>query len=263
MASVYEQVTGRIPVRHLGSLWWAMLPKPSTDLVYHGIKRLLDIGLALIGLAILTVLLPIVGPLLTFETRQPLFFTQVRVGRYGRPLRIIKLRTLRAPRDPYPSYWARKRGNNPSSIAALVRTIGIDELPQCWHVLTGQMSIVGPRPYVPEEVADYQKEIPFFRCRALVKPGLTGWAQVNWGYGLTLEDEIEKLQYDLYYVGHQSFYLDLLIILRTIALAARRARPLVVAGPVATISPVPVVPASLVALAAEDTTGGGDGGGAS
>jgi lipopolysaccharide/colanic/teichoic acid biosynthesis glycosyltransferase len=224
MASLYEEVTGRIPVRHLGSFWWAMLPKPTSDLVYLGVKRLTDIGLAVAGLVLLALLLPVLGILLKLETGG-LFFTQERIGRYGRPLKLVKLRTLRPHTENYENYWERKRANKPALIGALIRSTGVDELPQCWNVLKGEMSVVGPRPYVPEEVADFQRDIPFFRCRALIKPGLTGWAQVNWGYGLSLEDEIEKLQYDLFYMGHQSVYLDLLIILKTIGLAFRGTRP--------------------------------------
>jgi exopolysaccharide biosynthesis polyprenyl glycosylphosphotransferase len=228
MASVYEQVTGRVPVRHLGSFWWAMLPKPTSDIVYLGAKRAVDIGLAILGLVLLIVIFPFIALLRLFDSVGPLFFTQERVGRYGRPLKLIKIRTLRvqAAAADYASYWERKRANQTSWLGAILRATGLDELPQCWNVLKGEMSIVGPRPYVPDEVEDFQRQIPFFRCRGLVKPGLTGWAQINWGYGLTIEDEIEKLQYDLFYVGHQSFYLDLLIILRTVAISLRRRLPL-------------------------------------
>jgi len=232
MASVYEQVTGRVPVHHLGNFWWAMLPSPSEDLGFLGMKRLVDIVLALLGLLVLGIVLLPVAILLRLESPGPVFYVQERVGRFGRPLKIVKLRTLRASTTTFSNYWERKRANSPSRIGALLRATGIDELPQCWKVLMGEMSIVGPRPYVAEEVADFQSHIPFFRCRSLVKPGLTGWAQVNWGYGLSLEDEVEKLQYDLYYVGHQSFYLDLLIIVRTIGLAIRRRRPAGALAPV-------------------------------
>lgn len=224
MASVYEQVTGRVPVHHLGNLWWAMLPKPSEDLGFVGAKRLVDIVLALLGLALLLSLLPFVVVLLRLDSGGPVFFVQTRVGRYGKPLKLVKLRTLRPSTTEYSDYWERKRANKPSRLGAVLRATGIDELPQCLNVLIGEMSIVGPRPYVAEEVADFQRQIPFFRCRSLVKPGLTGWAQINCGYGLSLDDEVEKLQYDLYYIGHQSFYLDVVIILRTIALALRQRR---------------------------------------
>lgn len=226
MASVYEQVTGRVPVRHLGNFWWAMLPNPSEDLGYLLAKRAVDITLAIAGLLLLGLVLPIIALLLKLDSPGPIFFIQGRVGRFGKPLKMVKLRTLRPSTTEFSNYWERKRANQPGSIGAILRATGIDELPQCLNVLKGEMSIVGPRPYVEEEVTDFQRQIPFFRCRSLVKPGLTGWAQVNWGYGLSLEDEIEKLQYDLYYVGHQSFYLDLLIMLSTISIALRRQRPL-------------------------------------
>jgi exopolysaccharide biosynthesis polyprenyl glycosylphosphotransferase len=226
MANVYERVTGRVPVRHLGNYWWAMIPKPSSDIVYSGTKRTIDICLGLLGLIFLALLLPVVSILLKLDTPGPLFFTQMRVGRYGRPLKLVKIRTLRVSTVSFANNWERKRSNQASRLGAILRGTGIDELPQCWNVLKGEMSIVGPRPYVPQEVEDFQQQIPFFRCRSLVKPGLTGWAQINWGYGLSLEDEVEKLQYDLYYIGHQGFYLDLVIMLRTVALAMRRRLPL-------------------------------------
>ncbi len=223
MASVYESLTGRIPVRHLGNLWWAALPRPSSDLLYLAAKRTVDVCGALVGLLVLGLLLPFVAVLLKRESHGSLFFVQARMGRFGKPFRVVKLRTL-PPTPERVDYWARKNGNQPAPVGAFLRATGIDELPQCWNVLKGEMSLVGPRPYVPDEVADYQLQIPFFRSRALVKPGITGWAQVNWGYGYSLSDEVEKLQYDLYYVGHQSFYLDLSIVLRTLGLLLRRRR---------------------------------------
>lgn len=226
MASVYEEATGRIPVRHLGNTWWARLPRPSTSILYRSAKRVIDIGGALFGLTVLCIVLPLVMYRLRAETRGSLFFTQTRVGRYGRPVKVIKLRTLPLVTSPYESnVWARKNGNRPEPMGAFLRATGMDELPQCLNILKGEMSLVGPRPYVPEEVEELQGHIPFFRSRAMVRPGLTGWAQVNWGYGHSLEDEVEKLQYDLFYVGHQSVYLDLLIVLRTVRILLRRSRP--------------------------------------
>jgi len=159
-------------------------------------------------------------------------FRQRRVGQDGKVFDLLKVRTL-PDLPPFSDHWQRKSYNHASAVGELLRSTGLDELPQCWNVLQGQMSLVGPRPYVPEEVADFQARIPFFRSRAQVRPGITGWAQVNWGYGLSLDDEVEKLQYDLFYIGHQSLYLDLLVILRTFNLLARRRRTqgLVVADP--------------------------------
>lgn len=230
VAAVYEEITECIPVWHLGNTWWALLPRPSSDLLYMLLKRTLDVGGALLGLLALGVLLPVIGPFLKRETGGSLLFRQTRIGKDGQPFDLIKLRTL--PTLPvFADHWQRKNHNQAARLGALLRSTGIDELPQCWNVLRGQMSLAGPRPYVPEEVADFQARIPFFRSRAQVRPGITGWAQVNWSYGLSINDEVEKLQYDLYYVGHQSLYLDLVIVLRTVAVLARRRRRLPVAVP--------------------------------
>ncbi len=232
LATVYEEITGCVPVWHLGNTWWAILPRPSSDLLYIALKRGIDIVGALLGLLVLIVVLPPIAPLLRRETGGPLVFRQRRVGQDGKVFDLLKVRTL-PDLPPFSDHWQRKSYNHASAVGELLRSTGLDELPQCWNVLQGQMSLVGPRPYVPEEVADFQARIPFFRSRAQVRPGITGWAQVNWGYGLSLDDEVEKLQYDLFYIGHQSLYLDLLVILRTFNLLARRRRTqgLVVADP--------------------------------
>jgi len=224
MAQVYEAATGRIPVLHLGNRWWAAIPRPSRDMVYLSAKRAVDVAGALVGLTLLGVVLPVLAPLLRRETGGSLFFVQTRVGKCGKAFRVIKLRTLPVGAADHANLWERKNRNRPARVGALLRATGIDELPQCLNVLRGEMSLIGPRPYIPDEVRELERHIPFFRSRALAKPGITGWAQVHWGYGLSLEDELEKLQYDLYYLGHQSFYLDLLIMLQTCGFVARRRR---------------------------------------
>ena len=223
LVTVYEEIAGCIPVWHLGNTWWATLPRASRDLVYVSLKRAIDLGGAVVGLLVLVFVLPAIMPWLRRETGGSVFFHQPRVGKDGRVFELVKLRTLRSE-PTYADHWQRKNGNHASAVGDLLRSTGLDELPQCWNVLRGEMSLVGPRPYVPEEVDDFQKKIPFFRSRAQVRPGITGWAQVNWGYGLSIEDEVEKLQYDLYYVGRQSLYLDLLVVLRTFNVLARRRR---------------------------------------
>jgi lipopolysaccharide/colanic/teichoic acid biosynthesis glycosyltransferase len=225
MSTLYEQVTGCIPVRHLGNYWWAVLPRPTSDTFYWLAKRIMDILLALVGLAILGVLLPLLWPIMRLQTGGSLFFSQARIGRYGRLFSIRKLRTLPVTSSGELDWQARKVANHPTPLCARVRAIGLDEVPQLLNVLRGDMSLVGPRPYVPEEVDEFQRQIPFFRSRALVPPGLTGWAQINYGYGLSLDDEVEKLQHDLFYIGHQSTYLDLLILARTVLVGFRGRRP--------------------------------------
>jgi lipopolysaccharide/colanic/teichoic acid biosynthesis glycosyltransferase len=225
MSSLYEEVTGCVPVQHLGSYWWAVLPRPTTDVLYWFTKRALDIASSLIGLLVLAVLLPVLWPILCYQTGGSLFFSQVRVGKNGQRFTLYKLRTLPVASITQTDWRRRKAGNRPSRLCALIRAIGLDELPQLINILRGEMSLVGPRPYVPEEVEELEREIPFFRSRWMVRPGVTGWAQVNFGYGFSLADEVEKLQHDLYYIGHQSTYLDLLILLRTIVNAIRGRRP--------------------------------------
>jgi lipopolysaccharide/colanic/teichoic acid biosynthesis glycosyltransferase len=222
MWSLYEEITGQTPVRHLGHTPWAVLPRPPDGVLYRLGKRAMDVSLALLGLSCLLLLLPVLAVALPWQTGGSVFLSQVRAGRGGRPLRIIKLRTLPVSQGNPSGWQERKAANRPSRFAAMVRAAGLDELPQCWNILRGEMSIVGPRPYLVEEAASLEEQIPFFRSRTLARPGLTGWAQINYGYGLSLEDEIEKLQYDLYYVRQQSTYLDLLIILRTLRNMLRR-----------------------------------------
>jgi len=171
-------------------------------------------------------LLPILWLVMPRQTRGSLFFSQVRVGRHGQLFTVHKLRTLPLTTSVAGVDWSvRKAANQPTRLCALIRSMGLDELPQLWNVLRGDMSLIGPRPYIPEEVVDLQRRIPFFRSRTLIRPGITGWAQINYGYGLSLEDEVEKLQHDLYYIGHQSVYLDLLIFVRTALISLRGRRP--------------------------------------
>jgi lipopolysaccharide/colanic/teichoic acid biosynthesis glycosyltransferase len=226
MSTLYEQVTGRIPVRHLGNYWWAVLPRPSSDTVYWLGKRTTDILLSVLGLACLAVLLPLLWPILRHQTGGSLFFSQQRIGKHGRPFTVHKLRTLPvAPAGQQLDWRARKAANNPTPLCVRVRALGLDEVPQLLNVLRGDMSLIGPRPYVPQEVEAFQRQIPFFRSRGLVRPGVTGWAQTNYGYGMSIDDEVEKLQHDLYYIGHQSTYLDMLILARTALVAFRGRRP--------------------------------------
>jgi lipopolysaccharide/colanic/teichoic acid biosynthesis glycosyltransferase len=227
MSSLYEQITGCVPVQHLGSYWWAVLPRPSGDVLYWFGKRLLDITFATVGVALLAILLPVLWPLLCSQTHGSFLFKQPRVGKNGRLFTLYKLRTLPvSSTESVAGGWRqRKIANQSTRLCALIRAAGLDELPQAINILRGEMSVVGPRPYVPDEVEELEQQIPFFRSRWMVLPGVTGWAQVKFGYGLSLEDEVEKLQHDLYYIGHQSTYLDLLIVVRTIANALRGRRP--------------------------------------
>jgi exopolysaccharide biosynthesis polyprenyl glycosylphosphotransferase len=217
MAPVYEALTGRVPVEHVGSYWMVSLPRPAPRLTYAVIKRLTDVVLAAIGLIVMAAVFPFVALAIYVDSPGPVFFWQDRIGRHGKPFSLVKFRswtaddhgTGRATRGRYT-----RRGV--TSVGQFMRRTRLDELPQFWNVLKGEMSLIGPRPFVPEEVEALDRQIPFFRARLLVRPGLTGWAQVNHGYSNAMADAGVKLQYDLYYLKHQSIYLDLIIVLKTI-----------------------------------------------
>ena len=225
MAQLYESLTGRIPVEHIGDQWMTVLPQAgAAHTSYAIVKRGIDVGGALVGLVVAAAIFIPLSVAILLDSGWPIFFTQERLGRRGRPFRIYKFRTVLPNRGAKPgqSIWERK-ATQPTRLGALLRKVRLDELPQFWNVLKGDMSLVGPRPLVPEEVEELQRHIPFFRSRLLARPGLTGWAQIKGRYGTQMADELEKLQYDLYYVRHQSVALDLIILLKTIAVVLRLA----------------------------------------
>jgi lipopolysaccharide/colanic/teichoic acid biosynthesis glycosyltransferase len=154
----------------------------------------------------------------------PAFYQQTRVGRYGRTFSMLKLRTMRVDAENGEARWA--QGNDPrqTGLGRVLRRTRFDELPQLLNILVGEMSFVGPRPERPEFVATLEKEIPYYAWRHAVRPGLTGWAQINYPYGSSVEDSLRKLEYDLYYIRNFSLATDLFIVLRTVAAAMRGAR---------------------------------------
>lgn len=219
MPLVYEEVLGRVPVEHLGQKWflaplWTVGKMPTVQRV---VKRLLDIVLALIGLAVLIVLLPLLALAIYVDSPGPIFYSQERVGLGGRAFRLYKLRSMVPAAEQHgEAVWASEDDPRITRVGRFLRRTRLDELPQLLNVLRGEMSIVGPRPERPQFVEQLQEQIPFYRTRLSVKPGLTGWAQIKYGYGNSVEDALMKLQYDLYYVKHHSLFLDALIVLRTI-----------------------------------------------
>jgi lipopolysaccharide/colanic/teichoic acid biosynthesis glycosyltransferase len=180
-------------------------------------KRLLDILLSLVGLIICLILSPFTAIMILIESRFPILYKQVRSGRGGKMYNIYKFRTMYqdAEKDGKVQVTLEK-DERITHVGRLLRRTHIDELPQFWNVLSGEMSIVGPRAERPELITEYQKEIPLYRARSLVKPGITGWAQINYGYSATIEQTVIKLEYDLYYIKHRNLMMDILIILRTI-----------------------------------------------
>ena len=220
MPLLYEQITGRVPIEHVGRQHWTVvLPLDANTLskrVYLAAKRIGDVLLAMLGLLGFCVLLPVLALAMRLDSPGALFYAQERVGRGGKPFRVVKLRTMIPDAERYSGpVWAQKRDPRITRVGALLRKTRLDEFPQLVNVLRGEMSIVGPRPERAFFVDQLTVEIPFYRTRLVVKPGLTGWAQVRYHYGNTTDDALIKLQYDLYYIRHQSLALDALIILQT------------------------------------------------
>lgn len=222
MPVLYEQITGKVSVDQLETrLWELALPPPAHVVSYnlYGVtKRLMDILLALIGLLVFFAVLPVLALVIVLDSRGPVFYSQTRLGRGGRPFNVHKLRTMvkTAEQESGPR-WASDNDPRVTRVGRFLRRTRLDEFPQLLNVLKGEMSIVGPRPERPMFVKQLAEEIPFYRARLAVKPGLTGWAQVRYRYGSTVEDARQKLQFDLFYIRHQSIVLDIIIMLRTIS----------------------------------------------
>ena len=184
---------------------------------YHYLKRLFDMFFALVALCILWPLLTLIGLLIWMVDGRPIFFSQPRIGRENEPFIIHKFRTMvRRPEDSEEDIYTRKGDPRVTRLGRWLRKFRLDELPQLWNVLIGDMSMIGPRAEWVKCAERYEKAIPFYHFRHLVKPGITGWAQVNYPYGESDEDAIEKLKYDLYYIRHYSLKLDAMIALKTV-----------------------------------------------
>ncbi|HEV8319800.1 MAG TPA: TIGR03013 family XrtA/PEP-CTERM system glycosyltransferase [Vicinamibacterales bacterium] len=224
LASVYEEYTGKIAVENLRPSWFIFSPGFRKTRALLVIKRALDIVVAIVGLALSFPLLVLLAAAVKASSPGPAFYRQARVGQSGRVFSVCKLRSMRQDAEAGTGpVWARQNDNRVTSLGRFMRRTRLDELPQLWTVLCGNMSFVGPRPERPEFVRSLTQQIPFYGQRHVVKPGLTGWAQVRYTYGASVEDAIEKLQYDLYYVKHLSVWFDLIIILETIKTVVSRA----------------------------------------
>jgi exopolysaccharide biosynthesis polyprenyl glycosylphosphotransferase len=215
VADIYEDLTGRMLLDQLGHTWLMALPMRSeTSRLYRLFKRTVDIAAALMALALLVPVLPLVALATLLTDRGPLFHSQVRVGKYGRQFRLFKLRTMRPTSGE--KTWTSASDARITTVGGALRRLHVDELPQAWSILRGDMSLVGPRPEQPHYVSVLRSQIDFYNTRLTVRPGLTGWAQVNYGYGSGVEGARVKLSYDLYYIKRQSVSLDMLIVARTL-----------------------------------------------
>jgi len=221
MPILYERITERVPVEHVKDEWTVVfLPVKNSDAIFDPfppLKRGIDIVLSLFGLMLFFMTAPLVALAIRLDSHGGIFYSQERVGRNGRVFRIWKYRSMVQNAEAVTGAVFSERGDpRVTSVGRFIRKTRMDELPQLINVLRGDMSLVGPRPERPEHVTRLTEKIPFYRTRLIVRPGLTGWAQVRYDYGSNDEDALIKLQYDLYYIRHQSILLDLNILLRTV-----------------------------------------------
>lgn len=222
-----ETLTGRVPITNVTKSWFLAHLRESEKTWFETVKRGLDVCMA-IPFALLTIALtPLVALAMGLTSEGGLFFVQERVGRYGKPFKMVKFRTMHHPNgqksaETQGAQFAVKDDPRITPVGRFLRATRIDELPQIWNVLRGDMSLVGPRPERPEFVEQLTARMPYYPLRHLTRPGLTGWAQVRYQYASNLDDNLVKLQYDLYYVKHRSIMIDAVILLKTIDTVLRR-----------------------------------------
>ncbi len=224
MPVLYEKLLGKVAVEHIGSQWYSALPfrKNPFETFNRVGKRCLDLICGLIIGSIFAVVLPFVAIAIKLDSPGAIFYKQERVGQHGVAFTVYKFRSMVENAEQNgQAQWAVKGDARITKVGNFIRKTRLDELPQVLNVLRGEMSMVGPRPERYEFIEKLQKQIPFYRTRLAAKPGLTGWAQINYGYGSTTQDALIKLQYDLYYLKHWSPWLDFKILLRTFAVVLK------------------------------------------
>jgi exopolysaccharide biosynthesis polyprenyl glycosylphosphotransferase len=210
-----ERVFGRVPIDVINAAWFMHMIHPFYRPYSRAVKRMADVVAALFALALFAPVIPFAMLAVKLTSRGPIFYSQTRVGEHGREFRIHKFRTMRTDAEAAGPQWAQKRDPRVTKVGHLFRTTRIDEVPQLWNILCGHMSFVGPRPERPEFVSELEREVAYYQRRHLVKPGLTGWAQVRLGYADSVEGAASKLGYELYYLKHQSLFLDFVIFVET------------------------------------------------
>jgi len=218
MPVAYEELLGRVPIEVLEADWIlrSFVDQARTNSFYELSKRIIDIIGGLLGSIFTILLFPFIGLAILIDDGMPIFYTQIRSGKGDQQYTIYKFRTMSrdAEADGTPK-WAKEADQRATRVGLFLRKTHLDELPQFFNVLRGEMSLVGPRAERPELVQHFQDHVPFYRARLLVKPGITGWAQINFGYASSIEETIVKLEYDLYYIKHRNLFMDLIIFLRT------------------------------------------------
>lgn len=215
----YEYFTGKLPIEALTPSFLVFSGAFRKSRLQLGLRRLVSLGTAVLGLIITAPLMALVALAIKLDSAGPIFYIDVRAGRGGRPFRLVKFRTMRplGPGEQVPSsVWTRDDAGRITRVGQAVRKLRLDELPQFWNILKGDMDLVGPRPEMLANVQAMSEQIPYYALRHSVRPGLTGWAQTRFGYSVSLEQVTEKMRYDLFYIKHMSVWLDFRILADTV-----------------------------------------------
>jgi len=208
-----ESLTGRVKLDHLSENQFGMLsPSP----YYEGLKRLMDISAVIISAPLVIPIVLVTALAIRIESPGRALFSQERVGQGGKPFRIYKLRSMVKDSEKDGAQFASEGDMRITRVGAVIRKLRIDELPQFWNILKGEMSLIGPRPEQQAFVTEFEKNIPFYTYRHVVKPGITGWAQVRHGYAASADDTQEKIEHDFYYIKNYSLWLDIQIVIDTV-----------------------------------------------
>lgn len=224
LSSFYEQMTSRVPLGAINQIWFLENLSEGGKRTYEEMKRFFDIAFAIVIGTIIIPFFPLIALSIKLSSPGPIFYKQKRVGQNGKIFEIIKFRTMKKDAEQGTgAVWAQENDPRITWLGKIMRKTRIDELPQVWNILRGEMSFVGPRAERPEFHQKLKEQIPFYEERYIIKPGLSGWAQINYHYGSSVNDAAQKLQYDLYYIKNRALILDLGIILKTVNTAIRQA----------------------------------------
>ncbi|WNH11651.1 sugar transferase [Thalassobellus suaedae] len=218
-AQVYEDMTYRVPVQFVGKDFYKYFPfsRSNQNKMYLFFHRFFDVLISVTGILFSVFIIPFVMLGNLIGNRGPLFYSQERIGKNGNLFKIVKFRTMVKNAEKDGAVWAKKNDVRITPFGKFLRNSRLDEVPQFLNILKGDMSLIGPRPERPYFVRELSQTLPFYETRHIIKPGLTGWAQVNTRYGSSIDDSLLKLQYDLYYIKHRSFFLDINILIKTIS----------------------------------------------
>ena len=215
-ASFYERITGRVSLNMVRPSWLIFSGRGRSTKIAEVARNVVHWLVALIGAILSLPIVLVTAVLIKLESKGPIFYRQERVGKNGRTFVLAKFRSMRVDAEASGPVWASKKDDRTTRVGRIIRKVRVDEIPQFWNILKGEMSFVGPRPERPHFVAQLAEEIPFYEQRHLIAPGLTGWAQIKYPYGASIDDARQKLQYDLFYIKNHGLFLDAIIMFETI-----------------------------------------------